>query len=155
MGPKRRHDLRKFPARVMLVLPISRDVAGGPRGLVFSPGWYGVVLEAQIYTRQGGTNMVQTNNGCQGRRITETTAARGGDPKTTAARGVDTSAGIVTGMTVTGITVTGITVTGVFLRTRDFDWYCRNDWCDTENSARGDTQTYRQTGMLVLLMNKL
>ena len=66
----------------MLVLPISRDVAGGPRGLVFSPGWYGVVLVAQRYTRQGGTNMVQTNNGCQGRRITKTTAARGGDPKT-------------------------------------------------------------------------
>ena len=29
------------------------------------------------YTRQGGTNMVQTISGCQGRRI----AARGGDPK--------------------------------------------------------------------------
>ena len=61
-----------------------------------------MVLEAQTYTRQGGTNMVQTNNGCQGRRITETTAARG----------VDTSAGIVTGITVTGSMVTGITVTG-------------------------------------------
>ena len=154
-GAKTAARSQEIPSRVMLVLPISRDVAGGPRGLVFSPGGYGVVLEAQIYTRQGGTNLVQTNNGCQVRRITETTAARGDDPKTTAARGVDISAGIVTGMTVTGITVTGITVTGVFLHTRDFDWYCRNDWCDTENGARGDTQTYRQTGMLVLLMNKL
>ena len=66
----------------MLVLPISRDVVDGPRGLVFSPGWYGVVLGAQIYTRLGGTNMIQTNNGCQGRQITETTAARGGDLRT-------------------------------------------------------------------------
>ena len=68
-----------------------------------------MVLGAQIYTRQGGTNMIQTKYGCQGRRITETMAARGDDPKTTAARGVDISAGIVT----------GITVTGVFLYIRD------------------------------------
>ena len=45
--------------------------------------------------------MIHKNNGCQGRRITEMTAARGDDPKTTAARGVDTSAGNVTGITVT------------------------------------------------------
>ena len=51
------------------------------------------------YTRQGGTNMVQTISGCQGRRI--------------AARGVDISTGIVTGITVTGITVTGMMVTGI------------------------------------------
>ena len=47
--------------------------------------------------------MIQTINGCQGRRMTETTAARG----------VDISAGVVTGITVTGITMTGITVTGI------------------------------------------
>ena len=81
-GAKTAARSQEIPSRVVLVLPISRDVAGGPRSLVFSPGWYGVVLEAQIYTRQGGTNMIQTNNGCQGRQITETTAARGGDPKT-------------------------------------------------------------------------
>ena len=87
----------------MLVLPIPRDVVDGRRGLVLLPGWYGVVLGAQIYTRLGGTNMIQTINGCQGRRMTETTAARG----------VDTSVGVVTGITVTGIAVTGITVTGI------------------------------------------
>ena len=140
-GAKTAARSQEIPSRVVLVLPISRDVAGGPRGLVFSPGWYGVVLGAQIYTRQGGTNMAQTNNGCQGRRITETTAARGDDPKTTAARGVDISAGIVT-----GITVTGITVAGVFLHTRDFDWYCRNDWCDTETAH---VASHRHTDRLV------
>ena len=103
-------------------------MAGGPRGLVFSPGWYGVVLEAQVYTRQGGTNMIQT-----------TTAARGDDPKTTAARGVDISAGMVTGITVTGITVTGIIEIGVFLYTRDSDWYYWIDWCDSER------RTWRHT----------
>ena len=66
----------------MLVLPIPWDVVDGSRGLVFSPGWYGVVLGAWIYTRLGGTNMIQTINGCQGRRMAETTAARGGDPRT-------------------------------------------------------------------------
>ena len=52
----------------------------GPRGLVLLSGWYGMVLGGgggAGYTRQGGTNMVQTISGCQGRRI----AARGGDPK--------------------------------------------------------------------------
>ena len=93
-----------------------------------------MVLEAQIYTRQGGTNMIQTNNGCQGRRITETTAARGDDPKTTAARGVNISAGIVT-----GVIVTGITVIGVFLYTRDSDWYHWIDWCDSKR------RTWRHT----------
>ena len=39
-------------------------------------------------------------------------AARGSDHKNTAARGVDTSTGIVTGITVTGIVVTGIIETG-------------------------------------------
>ena len=58
-----------------------------------------MVPESQIYTRLGGTNMIQTNNGCQGRQIIETTAARGGDHKNTAARGFDTSAGIVTVIT--------------------------------------------------------
>ena len=37
--------------------------------------WYGPGEDG--YTRHGGTNMVQTLSGCQGRRIT----ARGGDPK--------------------------------------------------------------------------
>ena len=141
MGPKTAAQSQEIPSGVSLVLPISRDMAGGPRGLVFSPGWYGVVLGAQIYTRQGGTNMIQTNNGCQGRRITETTAARGDDPKTTAARGVDISAGIVT-----GITVTGTTVIGVFLYTRDSDWYYWNDWCDTETAY---VATHRHTDKLV------
>ena len=136
MGPKTAARSQEIPSGGSLVLPISRDVAGGPRGLVFSPGWYGVVLGAQIYTRQGGTNMIQTNNGCQGRRITETTAARGDDPNTTAAMGVDISAGIVT----------GITVTGVFLYTRDSDWYDWNDWCDTETAH---VATHRHTDKLV------
>ena len=115
---------------------------GGPRGLVFSPGWYGVVLEAQVYTRHGGTNMIQTNNGCQGRRITETTAARGDDPKTTAARGVD-----ISGIIETGIIVTGMTVTGVFLYTRDLDWYHWIDWCDSTD-ARGDIRTSWYAGII-------
>ena len=141
MRPKTAARSQEIPSGVSLVLPISQDVAGGPRGLVFSPGWDGVVLGAQIYTRQDETNMIQTNNGCQGRRITETTAARGDDPKTTAARAVDISAGIVT-----GITVTGIIVTGVFLYTRDSDWYYWNDWCDTETAH---VATHRHTDKLV------
>ena len=32
---------QEIPSGALLVLPISQDVAGGPRGLVFSPGWYG------------------------------------------------------------------------------------------------------------------
>ena len=32
---------QEIPSEALLVLPISQDVAGGPRGLVFSPGWYG------------------------------------------------------------------------------------------------------------------
>ena len=46
--------------------------------------------------------MVQTINGCQGRRS-----------KHMAARGADISTGVVTGIIVTGIIVTGITVTGI------------------------------------------
>ena len=51
----------------------------------------------------------------------------------------------------TGIILTGMTVTGVFLYTRDLDWYHWIDWCDSTD-ARGDTQTYGQAGMLVLLI---
>ena len=57
----------------------------------------------------------------------------------------------MTGIIETGIIVTGMTVTGVFLYTRDLDWYHWIDWCDS-TGARGDTQTYGQAGMLVLLM---
>ena len=74
----------------------------GPRALVLMPGWYGMVLGAWRYTRLGGTNMVQTINGCQGRRS-----------KHTAARGADISTGVMTGIIVIGIIVTGITVTGI------------------------------------------
>ena len=68
---------------------------------------------AWIYTRLGGTNMIQTINGCQGRRMTETTAARGGDPRTRLLE-----ASIYQLVVVTGITVTGITMTGYY-----YDWY--------------------------------
>ena len=68
------------------------------------------------------------------------TAARGGDSTNTAARGVDTSTGIVTGIIVTGIIETGL------LRTCDGDWYDTRDWYD------GDTThvaTHRHTDGLV------
>ena len=149
MGPKRRHDLRKFPAGQCWYYQFPE------MWLVVLEAWYfrqaGMewFFEAQVYARLGGTNMIQTNNGCQGRRITETTAARGGDHKNTAARGVDTSAGIVTGITVTGIIVTGFS-THLWL------WLVWQEWLVWYwNGTRGDTQTYRQTGMLVLLMDKL
>ena len=77
------------------------------------------------------------------------TAARGGDSTNTTARGVDTSTGIMTGITVTGIMVTGIIETGL-LRTRDGDWYDTRDWYDTDTTH---VATHRWAGMLVLLMN--
>ena len=45
-GAKTATQSQEIPNRVMLVLPISRDVVDGPRGLVFLPGWYGMVLGA-------------------------------------------------------------------------------------------------------------
>ena len=104
-----------------------------------------MILEAQVYTRRGGTNMIQTTNGCQGRRIAVITAARGGDSTNTAARGVDTSTSITTGITVTGIMVTGIIETGL-LRTRDGDWYDTRDWYDTDTTH---VATHRHTDGLV------
>ena len=72
--------------------------------------------------------------------------------ETTAARGVDTTAGVVTGITVTGIAVTGIIETGrlllilAFLRPRDRDWYSTNDWCDADSTH---TVSHRHTDGLV------
>ena len=83
------------------------------------------------------------------------TAASGGDSTNTAARGVDTSTGIATGIIVTGIIVTGIIVTGIIvtgiietglLRTCDGDWYDTRDWYDADTTH---VATHRHTDGLV------
>ena len=73
------------------------------------------------------------------------TAARGGDSTNTAARGVDTSTGVATGIIVTGIIVTGIIETGL-LRTCDGDWYDTRNWYDADTTH---VATHRHTDGLV------
>ena len=51
-------------------------------------------------------------------------AARGDDPKTTAARGVDTSNGSVTGISVTVLTGISCDFYWYFQGICDSDWYC-------------------------------
>ena len=48
----------------LLVLPIPQNVARGPRGLVFSPDWYGGGPWGPVLHQARGTNMVQDDNGC-------------------------------------------------------------------------------------------